>query len=66
MDGRMTIDEAEKKIKKAIQDNGPYSNNVVGSVLRVIDKEHGKNAAIDLMEKHRIEELFSIPKPERD
>ena len=59
----MDIEEAKSSIEKAIDTDGPYSNNVVGSVLRLVDAEHGIKAALALMDEYELEEMFGIQRP---
>ena len=59
----MNITKAKEAIERAIETDGPYSNNIVGSVLRQVDNEHGQQAALDLMDEYDLEEIFDIQRP---
>ena len=58
--GRMTIKEAKKKIM-AIED-GPYSHNICGLILRQVSKEHGVGAANKLIDELDLHDLYGISK----
>lgn len=59
----MEIQKAKEVIERAIDVDGPYSNNVVGSVLRQVDDAHGQGAALKLMDEYDLEEIFDIQRP---
>jgi len=58
----MTMEKARISITKAIVTDGPYSNNIVGSVLRSVAAEFGNETANDLIDEFDITELFDIEK----
>lgn len=58
----MTMEKARASIEQAIEVDGPYSNNVVGSVLRIVADKFGTDTANDLIDEFDITELFDIEK----
>lgn len=57
-----TIDDARDTIQKAIDIAGPYSNNVVGSALRVVANKFSYDEANALIDEFDIMDIFGIEK----
>lgn len=57
----MEISEARKKIENAIFQDGNYTNNIIGSVLRQVARDHGYGTANQLIDEYDIEEEYGIP-----
>lgn len=57
-----TIAEARKKIEKAIDQNGQYSHNICGLVLSSVSRDHGLEAANNLIDEFALDEIYGIHK----
>lgn len=51
-----------QQIVKAIEQDGPYSHNIVSSVLRSVSNEFGANVANGLIDEYELDEVFGIQK----
>jgi hypothetical protein len=49
-----TIKDHEQAIVKALNDNGPYSHNIIRLTLSSADSKHGEQTAKDLIEKFKL------------
>lgn len=60
----MSYEKAKDQIKKLIQDNpnGIYTNNIIGSTLRILAKEVGFVEADRLVDELRLDKLYGITK----
>lgn len=56
----MTLEEAAEKIESAIEQDGQYSHNICSCVLRAVAKEHGQEAANDLIRAHSLDAIYGI------
>lgn len=56
----MTLDEAYVSIQKHIEDSGPYSHNIVTFTLRIVARDHGREAANEMVDNLDLENEFGI------
>lgn len=55
-----TIAEARTKIQKAIDQDGPYTHNILGLVLSKVAKELDVEHANGLVEEFNLEDAYGI------
>lgn len=51
----LTIEKWKERIEKAIEQNGPYSHNIIGLALSAIAKEAGNKVANDVIAEMDLE-----------
>lgn len=56
----MDKEQAVKQIRTAMRQNGPYTNNVIGSVLRLYATDNGYEAADALIKEMKLGRLYGI------
>lgn len=49
------LSDAKKEIKETIDQEGPYTRNILRCILRIVDKEFGKDVANDLIDEFDLE-----------
>ncbi len=57
---KFEMGEARKKIEKAIDQNGPYSHNMIGATLRSLADKTGYKYANELVREFDLDELYGI------
>jgi len=60
-----TLEEAREKIEEALLQNGSFTHNLVGLILSGVAKEHGYEAANNLVDEFALDDLLGIKKVEK-
>ena len=54
------MSDARKRIRKALDQAGPYSHNIAGLVLSAVAERFGKQAANELIEEYALDDIYGI------
>lgn len=60
------IGEAKRLIKRAIDQNGPFSHNMISLTLRSVDKDLGTKYANQLIRRFKLTEKYGIEPKDLD
>jgi hypothetical protein len=56
----MTLDKARELLRVQVSFAGPYNRNGTRNILDAVEREHGAQAADDLLAEFRLDELFGL------
>ena len=51
-----TVEDAKEKIERAIESGGSFTHNILGLILREVDKLFGTKVANDLIDEYNLED----------